>query len=133
MTLFEVAGLVGVGLLVGAFSAMFGVGGGLLMVPFMVLVLGEGQHLAEGTSLAVIVPTALIGAIAHHRRGFVRLPEAAWMGLGGVAGAGAGALLALALDAEILTRLFGVFVILAGLRLVNQALSAPRSSRPESG
>ncbi|MGH2736650.1 MAG: TSUP family transporter, partial [Actinomycetota bacterium] len=49
-------GIASAGLGVGLLSALFGVGGGLVMVPFMTLVLDESQHLAEGTSLLVIVP-----------------------------------------------------------------------------
>ena len=50
------------GLLTGLLSAIFGVGGGQIVIPFMVLVLGTSQHVAEGTSLLVIVPTSLGGA-----------------------------------------------------------------------
>ncbi len=59
------------GFAVGYFSAMFGVGGGVIMVPFMVLVVGLTQHAAEGTSLLVIIPTAIAGVDVHLRKGFV--------------------------------------------------------------
>lgn len=112
--------LVPVGFAVGAFSAAFGIGGGLLMVPVMVLVYGFDQHAAQGTSLVVIVPTALVGAIAHHRRGLVDPAAAAYMAVGGIAGVLLGARLALATDAETLQIIFGGVVVAAGIRLVIQ-------------
>jgi uncharacterized membrane protein YfcA len=109
------------GVIVGIFSAMFGVGGGLLMVPFIVLVLDESQHLAEGTSLLVIVPTALAGAYSHARRGFVSFRNALWLGVGGIGGVLVGAYLAQRLDPESLQRIFGAFVIAMSIRLIVQA------------
>lgn len=106
------------GVLVGIFSALFGVGGGVLMVPFMVLVLGLSQHVAEGTSLLVIVPTALVGAIAHAKRGYVDLDAVAMLALGGAMGAVGGALLGLQLSGETLGDLFGALVGLVGIRLI---------------
>ena len=110
------------GFVVGVLAALFGVGGGLLMVPYMVLVLERGQHLAEGTSLAVIVPTAIVGVIAHARRGYVSMPSAGRLAMGGAVGAVIGAKLALATPAETLETVFGVFVIAIGIRFVYQGL-----------
>ena len=56
---------------------MFGVGGGVIMVPYMVTFLDKTQHVAEGTSLMVIVPTAIAGVIAHNKRGYVSF-SAGW-------------------------------------------------------
>jgi uncharacterized membrane protein YfcA len=120
MTGLEVLGAVGFGMAVGVFAALFGVGGGLLMVPYMVLVLGEGQHIAEGTSLLVMVPTAIAGVVVHRRGGFVELRTATALGVGGAVGAVGGALLALQLEGRQLSRLFGVVVIFVGVRLIVQ-------------
>ena len=122
-----IAGVVAAGLVVGVMAALFGVGGGLLMVPFMVLFLDKGQHLAEGTSLLVIVPTAIVGVIAHSKRGFVDLPAAGRMALGGVAGAVVGARVALGISGEVLETVFGGFVIAIGIRFVLQGLGARRA------
>lgn len=118
------------GLIVGAMSAFFGVGGGLLMVPFMVLVLGETQHVAEGTSLLVIVPTAVAGVVAHHKRGFVDFRIAIWLGLGGVVGAVLGAKVALGTAGSVLRTLFGVLVIFVGVRFIYQGLKSAPTSDP---
>jgi uncharacterized membrane protein YfcA len=122
----EIIGLAVAGVAVGLLSALMGVGGGVLMVPLLVY-LGETQHLAEGTSLAVIVPTAIVGVIAHRRRGYVRISDGLLLGAGGVFGAWAGARMALGIDAEVLQRGFAVFLLLVGLRLVSRSLRARRA------
>ncbi|MFD3005581.1 sulfite exporter TauE/SafE family protein [Thermus tengchongensis] len=58
----------------GFLSGMMGVGGGTIMVPAMVLLLGVDQHTAQGTSLLAMVPASLVGAYAHHRLGNVEAP-----------------------------------------------------------
>lgn len=112
--------LIPFGVAVGALSAAFGVGGGLLMVPILVLGYGLEQHAAQGTSLVVIVPTAFAGALAHHRRGLVDWTAAAFMAFGGLAGVFLGARLALTTEAETLQTIFGVVVVTAGIRLALQ-------------
>lgn len=114
------------GVMVGLFSALFGVGGGILMVPFMVLALGFGQHIAEGTSLVVIVPTAVAGVVAHRRRGYVSLPHGAILGAGGIAGALLGAEIALGLAGTSLQSLFGALVIVFGVRLTLEGIRGRR-------
>ena len=115
-------GVVAFGVLTGVLSALFGVGGGLVMVPFMVLALGSDQHLAEGTSLLVIVPTAIVGVIAHTRRGYVSFKHAALLAVGGVVGSFLGATLALQLEEGALQVVFGAFLALMGVHTVVQAL-----------
>ena len=98
-----------------------GVGGGILLVPFLVLALGMTQHEAEGTSLLVILPTAIAASLALRRRGIGDLPAALSLGAVGAAGAAAGALLALALPAEALRLAFAVLVAVAGVQLIRDA------------
>ncbi len=120
--------VIAVGFAVGLMSAMFGVGGGVIMVPFIVLVLGESPHLAEGTSLLVIVPTAIAGVLVHRRSGYVDVRRSAIVAATGLVGAYLGARLALALDAEVLKVYFGVFTIVVGVRLLRDGTRAKRSS-----
>jgi uncharacterized membrane protein YfcA len=117
-----------VGLVVGMLGALLGVGGGLMMVPFMVLVLDRTQHVAEGTSLLVIIPTAAVGAIAHYTRGYVSLRAAGLLGVGGVIGAIAGARLALGVSAPILESLFGFLVIGVGIRFIQQGITTSKDA-----
>ena len=110
------------GVAVGAFSALFGVGGSVLMVPFMTLALDYGQHASEGTALLVVVPTAVAGVIAHRRRGYVDFKGAALLAAGGIFGAVAGALLALDISGESLKLGFGIFLVAVGARMVVHGL-----------
>lgn len=114
MTLAVAAGVVVFGVLVGLLSALFGIGGGIAMVPFMVLLLDRSQHLAEGTSLLVIIPTAIAGVIAHHRRGYVSFKHGGILAIGGVFGAFIGAKIALSIDQEMLQSVFAIFLVLMG-------------------
>lgn len=116
-------GLVGVGVAAGVLAGLLGVGGGVLLVPFLVLAVGMSQHEAEATSLLVVLPTAVIASLTLRRRGVGDLGAALGMGLFGAAGAVGGALLALWLPADILRTLFAVFLGLVGLRLLRDGLT----------
>ena len=116
------------GVLVGLLSALFGIGGGTAMVPFMVLLLERSQHLAEGTSLLVIIPTAIAGVIAHHKRGYVSFRHAGWLAIGGVFGAFLGARVALSIDQDLLKALFAAFLAVIGVRTILQGRKLQRAS-----
>lgn len=119
--------LVAVGAASGMLAGLLGVGGGLVLVPFLVLVVGMSQHAAEGTSLLVILPTALVASLTLRRRGVGDLRLALGVGVVGAIGGVAGGLLALALPAGVLRTLFAVFVALVGLRLLRDALALPKA------
>lgn len=114
------AGLAVLGLVTGLLSSILGVGGGLVLVPALVLLFGFSQHGAEGTSLAVVIPTALVGAYRHTRRGYTRWSTGLTVGAGGLAGGLAGATVALALDGIVLQRLFGLFLALMTVRMLRR-------------
>jgi hypothetical protein len=118
MTGLEVGLTIVAGVLTGILSAVFGTGGGQISIPFMILVLGFSQHLAEGTSLFIIVPTAAMGAWAHSRRGYVRWRPAFWLSIAGLGGAAVGALLAVRLDELLLRRFFAAFVLYAAYKFL---------------
>jgi len=116
--LLELAELVVIGLAAGFLAGLLGVGGGVLMVPAMVLLLGFDQHVAQGTSLLVIIPAALSGSYTHYRNGRLVLRAAAFLAAGGVIGAVVGSVTALTMEDELLRRLFAGFLLIAGLRIV---------------
>jgi uncharacterized protein len=115
------AALIGVGAAAGVLAGLLGVGGGVLLVPFLVLAVGMTQHEAEATSLLVILPTAVAASIALRRRGVGDLPIALVIGVVGAFGGVAGALLALSLPADVLRAVFAVLLAIAGLRLIRDA------------
>ncbi len=130
VTLPVAIGVAAFGIAVGVLSALFGIGGGLVMVPFMVLLLDRSQHLAEGTSLLVIVPTAIAGVIAHAKRGFVDFRAAGRLAVGGVIGAFIGARIALESAGGTLQIYFAVFLVLMGARLIRDG--SRRSKAPST-
>ena len=83
--------LVAIGLVAGLFSTLFGVGGGIVIVPLLIMLLGFDGRIATGTSLAAIGITALAGAILYAFEGHVDVAHAAIVGLPAAAGAVAGA------------------------------------------
>lgn len=114
--------LILIGLTAGALATALGIGGGVVFVPALVVLLGFSQHLAEGTSLAVIVPTTIIGTWVHHRHGRIEWRTALTVGAFGILGGLAGSRLALSLDAVSLRRMFAVLLLVVAARLLRQTL-----------
>lgn len=110
--------IVATGILTGVVSALLGVGGGIVMIPVMVLALSVPQKLAQGISLAAMLPTAFTGALMHWRLGNVDFRIAKWICLGGIIGAYTGARLAVHLPTTTLKLIFGSFLILMTLLLI---------------
>jgi uncharacterized membrane protein YfcA len=110
------------GLFTGAAAGLLGVGGGIMMVPFLTLVASLPQHAAEATSLLVVLPTAIVASVVLHRRGVGNLWLAVRFGALGAAGGVVGALLALALPAHALRIVFAVFLGAVAVRLIRDAL-----------
>ncbi|MEX2372632.1 MAG: sulfite exporter TauE/SafE family protein [Dehalococcoidia bacterium] len=116
-----------IGLVGGAFGGLLGIGGGTLFVPALVLILGTEQHVAQGVSLAVIVPTAISATQANIRAGFVDTTVAKWVTPPAVLLAFGGAFVAGLLDGPTLSRIFGVVVIYVGaLTLITTARTVRR-------
>jgi uncharacterized protein len=118
VTPLDAAVLGAIGVTAGVLAGLLGIGGGLVMVPAMVLLLGFDQHVAQGTSLVVIIPAALSGSITHYRNGRTSLRDAALLAAGGVFGATLGSVLALSVDDTILRRLFAVFLLAVAARMI---------------
>lgn len=119
-----VVGLAAFGVATGAAAGLLGVGGGIVIVPFLTLVVGVPQHAAEATSLLVVLPTALAASVVLRKRGIGDLGVAIRVGIVGAVGGAAGALLALALSGTVLRVVFAVFLALVGIRLVYDAVLA---------
>ena len=126
----EIAALITLGLFAGAIAAALGLGGGVIFVPSLVVLFGFEQHIAQGTSLAVIFPTAIVATVAHARLGNVRWRLSIPIGLAGIAGAVLGAQVALQLDADLLRRLFGIFLVLLAARMAWRAWRINGQSEP---
>jgi uncharacterized membrane protein YfcA len=125
MDLWELAAYLATGVASGVLAGLFGVGGGVVVVPALIFVFSRIglapdwiPHLAVGTSLAAIVATGAASAYAHHRRGAVRWDLVLSLAPGIVIGAWAGSALAGLLSDEWLKRLFGCFLLYVGGRML---------------
>jgi uncharacterized membrane protein YfcA len=107
--------LVVIGLVAGLFSALFGVGGGIVIVPLLILLVGLEGRVATGTSLAAIGITALVGTIFYAFEGHVDVAHAALVGLPAAVGAVAGSTIQQRVSARALSLAFAG--LLAGLAL----------------
>jgi uncharacterized membrane protein YfcA len=117
-----VAAAIVLGLLAGVVAGFYGVGGGLLFVPALVLAFDLGQLEAEGTSLAAILPTVVAGAWRQHRYGNVSWRAAAIVGVTAVVGVEVGVRVATALDEDVLRRLFALLVFGVAAQVALKAL-----------
>jgi len=107
-----------IGLVGGVLSGLFGIGGGLVIVPGLILLLGMTPKQAAGTSLAaLLLPVGILGAIEYWRAGYVDVRLAVLLALGILIGAFIGARVAIGLPNELIQRAFGVFLVVVGVRL----------------
>ncbi len=125
------------GLVTGIPAGMFGIGGGLVLVPVLVWLFAlmgfDSQYLVQaaiGTSLGAIIPTAMLSARGHYLRGGVHGPSVRRLLPAILVGAALGAGLAIQIDGRVLSRIFGVFEIAIALWLL---LSVRPPKRPEAG
>lgn len=108
-----------IGFAAGILSGMFGIGGGILVVPALVVLSKLDQKTAQGTSLAALLaPVGILGVIAYAKQSNVNWPLAAAVALGLVIGPMIGAKFVLNLDPLMVKRIFGTFVIVVGIYFV---------------
>lgn len=115
----QALGLILIGVCAGVFAGMFGIGGGLIIVPALVFFFGMTQHSAVGTSLgAILLPVGAFGAYVFWRNGNLNVAYAAWIAAGLVLGAFLGAKLVQPVSDLTLRRMFGGFLILVAARMI---------------
>lgn len=118
MTLQLILALLGIGLGAGVLSGMFGIGGGVVIVPALMFVTRLTPHAATGTSLgALLLPVGALGAWTYWKSGNLDIRMSLLVAAGLVFGAWLGARLALQLEPGMLKRLFAVFLMIVAARL----------------
>jgi uncharacterized protein len=111
--------LIIVGLMAGILSGFVGIGGGLIMVPALIWLLGYSQHQAQGTSLGVLIlPVVFLAVRNYYKAGMIDIKVVAIIAAAFVIGGYFGSKWALALPAETVKRIFGVVMLLAALKLI---------------
>jgi len=122
MTVTTILTLIIIGLLAGVLSGLVGVGGGIIMVPLFVLVLGLTQHNAQGLSLAVMLPPVTFLAVYNYHTagdgGNIDWRIALTVSILFIIGGFLGSKLALQIDQRILKKIFGVFMLLVAIKLI---------------
>ena len=109
---------IGIGLLAGILSGIFGIGGGVVIVPALILIARFAPITATGTSLAaLLLPVGALGAWEYYRKGHLNIGAALWVALGLFVGVWIGARLAQQLSPVALKRGFAVFLVLVAGRI----------------
>jgi uncharacterized protein len=124
LTLGSALGLLVLGLTAGMLAGLFGVGGGIIIVPALTIAFGLPLVLAKGTSLLVIVPTAIMGTLRNRKTGLTALRPAAVVGGAGIVSALVASRISLGLDPRVSSALFAVLLVAVAVRLARTALSA---------
>lgn len=108
-----------IGVCSGVLGGLFGVGGAILIIPALVFLLGYNQHLAQGTSIAVLVlPIGILGAIEYFKKGYVDMKAIPFIALGFLVGALIGAKLGLSISDVRLKQLFGFFLLIVAVKMI---------------
>lgn len=106
------------GLVTGAANGLFGSGGGTIAVPAMVLLLGADDHKAHATAISIILPLTVVSSIFYISNNYVDWDLTIKVVLGGLAGGYIGARLLQVCSSKLLRRIFAVFMIVAGIRMI---------------
>ncbi|MFA6403416.1 MAG: sulfite exporter TauE/SafE family protein [Salinivirgaceae bacterium] len=110
--------LILIGLLAGSLGGLLGIGGGIIMIPAMVYILGMSQHEAVGTSLAVMLPPiGMFAAYNFHKAGYINLKYALIMATAFMIGSFFSSKIAVTLPANIIQKVFSVFLILVAVKM----------------
>lgn len=118
---------------IGTLAGLLGVGGGVFLVPALVLGQGLSQHTAQGVSLALIVPIGLVGAVSYARSGHVERRIMPALFAGGAAGGWFGATLAHSIRGPVLSRFFALFLVVVAVHMIAGSRRPASAVAPPGG
>lgn len=111
--------LIIIGLVAGFLGGMVGIGGGLIIVPALVLILGMNQHNAQGISLTMLLfPVGILGVINYYQKGYVDFKYAGLIAVGFFIGSYLGSKYALSLPQETVKKVFAILMIILAIRIL---------------
>lgn len=110
--------IVFLGFLAGILTGIMGVGGGVVLVPMMVLLLAVPQHLAQGVSMLVIIPTVVVAIIKLRNSKLFLFRLAIFLALGSIVGSLISSNLVQLIDGAVLKKIFGILVILSSIKMI---------------
>jgi uncharacterized membrane protein YfcA len=119
MSISTVLVLIFIGLLAGILSGLVGVGGGILMIPLLIIMLGFNQHQAQGTAIfAMLPPIGILAAINYYKSGFVKWEFSFVIALAFILGGYFGSKLSISLPDYIVRRVFGIVMLIGAIKLL---------------
>ncbi len=119
MTISQILILLIIGLAAGFASGIFGVGGGIVIVPALIFILGFSQHQAQGISLGILtLPVVAISAYNYYKNGYIDVKTTLIIVAAFVVGGYFGSILAVQIPAKFLRKIFAIFMILVGFKLL---------------
>ncbi|MGQ9621373.1 MAG: TSUP family transporter [Bacteroidales bacterium] len=119
MSLTTILIIIIIGLFTGLLAGMLGIGGGLIVIPALILVMGFSQHAAQGTSLAMMLPPiGIVAAWNYYKAGHVDFKVALILAVAFIIGSIFGSKIAIGLSENVLKKIFSIFLILAGLKIL---------------
>jgi len=130
LTVVTAVALIVIGVVTGTLAGLLGVGGGVIMIPAMVLLLGETNVMAKGTSLAVIIPTSVTGTIRNRKTANVDIKAAVVVGLSGVVSAVVGGLLAAKMSESLSNALFASLLLAVAAQTIYRERRVRSSNAP---
>ncbi len=119
MTTTALLTLIIIGIITGAVAGLLGIGGAIIMVPALVFIMGLGQHQAQGTSLAVMLPpVGIIAAYNYYKAGEVNLKDALILAVAFIVGSYFGSKLALNIPQRMLQKIFALVLLLISVKML---------------
>ncbi|MCG8410861.1 MAG: sulfite exporter TauE/SafE family protein [Bacteroidales bacterium] len=119
MSINELIILIIIGFLAGIVGGSLGLGGGIIIVPALVFIMGLSQHNAQGTSLAVLLfPIGILAVINYTKNGYVNFRFALVLIIAFVLGSYLGSIISIHLPEKILRKIFGIFMLIISLKMI---------------
>src|SRR5579872_6108417 len=108
-----------IGLFSGVVSGFVGIGGGVVIVPALVFVMGMSQHTAQGTTLAMMIPPiGILAVLSYYKRGMVNFPYAFILAASFVIGGYFGSKLAISVSEEVAKKVFGFVLLIIAIKII---------------
>ena len=107
-----------IGFITGVVNGLFGSGGGTIVVPAMIFIIGLDDHKAHATAISIILPLTIISTFIYFKHGILDLEPALLVTIGGVVGSFLGSKLLNKIPGHVLRKIFGIFMLAAAIRMV---------------